>query len=139
MTTSATLSLPRRSANYYWRVRATDGLLAATSWESRRVVVSFMKQLQEEKVATVESRLEQNFPNPFNPTTSIVYTIPQAGPVHLAVFNLLGQEVALIFEGYQGEGTHEVEFKNSELPSGIYFYRIQAPNFVETRKLTILR
>ena len=137
--TSKTMLFPRHSANYYWRVRATDGLLTTTSSEIRRVIVTFTTPVKEEKLSGPEYRLEQNFPNPFNPTTSIVYTIPKSGFVRLAVFNLLGQEVALIFEGIQNEGTHEVEFRNSDLPSGIYFYRIQAPEFVETRKLTILR
>lgn len=137
--TSTTLVFPRKDANYYWRVKATDGLLTTSSSEIRRVLVSFTPPLKEEKPPGAEYRLEQNFPNPFNPATSIVYSIPISGFVRLAVFNLLGQEVALIYEGFQTEGAHEVEFRNPELPSGIYFYRIQAPNFVETRKLTILR
>lgn len=137
--TSKILTFPRRNASYYWRVKASDGQLVAISVEYRRVIVTFVTPVKEEKETVTESKLEQNFPNPFNPVTMITYTIPQSGPVRLAVYNLLGQEVALIYEGTQGAGTHEIEFKNSELPSGIYFYRIQATDFVETKKLTILR
>jgi glucose/arabinose dehydrogenase len=137
--TSKTLTFPRRNANYYWRVMASDGQFTITSSEYRRVIVTFTTPVQEEKPTEGEYGLEQNFPNPFNPTTSIVYEIPKSGRVRLAVYNLLGQEVALIFEGVQNAGTHEVEFRNFELPSGIYFYRIQANDFLETKKLTILR
>ena len=139
MSTSKTLTFPRRTANYYWRVKATDGQLTVISSEYRRVIVTFTTPVKEEKSGETDYELEQNFPNPFNPTTSIVYTIPRTSHIRLAVYNLLGQEVALIFEGVQNAGMHEVEFKNLELPSGIYFYRIQAPDFVETKKLTILR
>lgn len=136
---SKTITFPRRSSNYCWRVKTSDGQVVTSSYEYRRVIVTFSTPVKEEKQEETEYKLEQNFPNPFNPTTTITYTIPKSGRVQLAVFNLLGQEVALIFEGYQGAGMHEVEFRNAELPSGIYFYRIQAQDFVETKKLTILR
>lgn len=137
--TSKTLTFVRRNASYYWRVKATDGQLTTTSSQHRRVIVTFTTPVEEEKLPETDYGLEQNFPNPFNPATNIVYILPKSGHVRLAVFNLLGQEVALIFEGMQSAGTHEVEFRNSELPSGIYFYRIHAEDFVETKKLTILR
>lgn len=137
--TSKTLTFPRHSASYYWRVIASDGQMTITSSEYRRVIVTFTTPVKEGKRPEGEYGLEQNFPNPFNPATNIVYAIPKSGYVRLAVYNLLGQEVALIFEGVQNAGAHELEFKNSELPSGIYFYRIMADDFVETKKLTILR
>ena len=137
--TSKLMTFPRRTANYYWRVKASDGHIITPSSDYRRVIVTFTAPVKEEKQEEGEYKLEQNFPNPFNPTTTITYTIPKSGHMRLAVFNLLGQEVALIFEGYQSAGMHEVEFRNSDLPSGIYFYRIQAQDFGETRKLTILR
>jgi glucose/arabinose dehydrogenase len=137
--TSKTLTFQRRSANYYWRVLAFDGQLTIISSEYRRVIVTFTTPVKEEKPTEGEYGLEQNFPNPFNPATNIVYVIPKSGHVRLAVYNLLGQEVALVFEGLQNAGTHDVEFRNFELPSGIYFYRIQAHDYVETKKLTILR
>ena len=83
--------------------------------------------------------MQQNFPNPFNPSTLIKYTIPKSGYVKLVVFNLLGQAVAVIHEGVQTFGTYEFEFKIGELPSGIYFYRIQAPDFVETKKMIVTK
>jgi hypothetical protein len=137
--TSKTLTFPRRNGSYYWRVMASDGQVTTVSVDYRRVIVTFVTPVKEEREPVGESKLEQNFPNPFNPVTKITYTIPLAGPVRLAVYNLLGQEVALIYEGAQSAGTYEVEFTNEGLPSGIYFYRNQAGDFVETKKLTILR
>jgi len=137
--TSATLTLPRLSRNYYWRAKVSDGQVTLASLDIRRVIVSFVTLVPEPKELPRESELEQNFPNPFNPATNITYTIPLSGSVRLAVFNLLGQEVALIYEGVQTAGMYTFEFKNSELPSGIYFYRIQAPGFVETKKMVIAK
>jgi glucose/arabinose dehydrogenase len=140
---SLRVQLPRVSHNYFWRVRATDGHVTTVSSQVRRLRISFVTAVQEPK-QTLEEKdkqavLEQNFPNPFNPTTTITYTIPKTGNVRLAVFNLLGQEVARIFEGTQSAGTYEVQFDKEELPTGIYFYRIQAPGFVETRKMIITK
>jgi len=138
--TLITLALPKLSRNYYWRVKASDGQVEVPSSEFRKVIVSFAPPVKQEPLKQVdEFALEQNFPNPFNPSTNIKYTIPKSGHVHLGVFNLLGQEVAVVFDGVQTAGTHEVEFLNADLPSGIYFYRIQAPDFVETRKMVITK
>jgi hypothetical protein len=137
--TSVTISLPRKSREYCWRVKASDGESSTTSSDFRRVVVSFVPPVRETQEEVQESGLEQNFPNPFNPNTKIAYTIPKSGPVRLAVFNLLGQEVTLIFEGYRTAGTHEIEFNSASLPTGIYFYRIQASDFVETKKMVIAK
>jgi len=137
--TSLAATLPRASRTYYWRVRASDGQLSTISATARRVVVSFLTSVRETEHEGAAEVLEQNFPNPFNPATSIKYTIPSGGLVRLAVFNLLGQEVALVFEGEQSAGTYEVSFDKADLPTGIYFYRIQAPGFVETKKMTVAK
>jgi hypothetical protein len=137
--TALMFSLPRLSAHYFWRVVASDGEFTLPSSDHRVVSVSFLTPMTEERPLEGEFDLKQNFPNPFNPATNIVYTLPRRTYIRLAVFNLLGQEVALIHEGMQEAGIHEVAFRNHELPSGIYFYRIQSPDYVETKKLTILR
>jgi hypothetical protein len=82
--------------------------------------------------------LEQNFPNPFNPSTTIRYGLPNRSHVMLAVFNNLGQQVAVFQNGEQDAGYHEVKFNGSALSSGVYFYRIQAGEFVLTKKLLLL-
>jgi glucose/arabinose dehydrogenase len=140
---SLRIPLPRVNRTYFWRVLASDGQLTVHSTEVWRFIVTIVTSVRETKESETkveqQAALEQNFPNPFNPTTTIQYTIPRGGYVRLAVFNLLGQEVATIFEGVQNAGTHEVTFNNQELPTGIYFYRIQAPGFVETRKMIITK
>ncbi|HTY60176.1 MAG TPA: T9SS type A sorting domain-containing protein [Bacteroidota bacterium] len=83
--------------------------------------------------------LGQNFPNPFNPETTIRYGLPEDSPVELAVYNLLGERVALLVDGVQDAGFHDVRFDASRLASGVYFYRLQARGFVQTRKLSLLK
>ena len=83
--------------------------------------------------------LSQNYPNPFNPTTQIKYSIPQAGFVSLKVFNLLGQEVATLFEGNRRAGEYVLIFDGSKLASGIYLYQLKSNNFLDTKKLVLLK
>lgn len=90
--------------------------------------------------------LEQNFPNPFNPSTKINYTIPKNGNVSLKVFNLLGSEVAELVNGEMNAGNHDIEFNavnpdgsGQVLPSGVYLYKLQAGSFVETKKMMLLK
>jgi choice-of-anchor B domain-containing protein len=90
----------------------------------------------------VNSRLDQNFPNPFNPSTKITYTIGTdvAGHrVSLRIYNLLGQEVATLVNERGNAGTHEVTWDASGQPSGLYFYRLEAGEFVETRKMAVVK
>ncbi len=83
--------------------------------------------------------LSQNYPNPFNPSTTIQFTLARHTNVELKVFDLLGREVAILVDEALGSGTHEVVFDADDLPSGIYIYRIQTGEFVQARKLTILK
>jgi len=144
---SARVTLPAQTRLYRWRVRASDGTAEVTSGPpSRRLVVAALGPLPPlEELALVdagkeeETVLEQNFPNPFNPLTSIKYTVPRAGRVRLSVFNLLGQEVAVVLDAEQSEGVHTMDFDKADLPSGIYFYRLQGPGFFETKKMIIAK
>jgi hypothetical protein len=83
--------------------------------------------------------LYQNYPNPFNPTTTISYALPKQSHVSVKVFNTLGQEVASLVDEVQDEGVKNVEFNASNLASGVYFYRIVAGDYVESKKLVLLR
>lgn len=83
--------------------------------------------------------LRQNYPNPFNPVTNIEYSIPKAGYVTLKVFNLLGQEVATIFEGNQNAGNYVAVFDASNLSSGVYMYRLESGNTSITKKLILMK
>jgi hypothetical protein len=86
-----------------------------------------------------EFALEQNFPNPFNPSTTIRYALPEAAQVRLEVYTLTGQRVAVLASGEQRAGWHTASFDGSALASGVYIYRLQAGGFVQTRKLMLIK
>ncbi len=83
--------------------------------------------------------LAQNFPNPFNPSTTIQFSLPQSGHALLRVYNTLGKEVATFVSGNLNAGTHSVNWDASGVPSGVYFYRLQSGQFSQTKKLVLLR
>jgi hypothetical protein len=83
--------------------------------------------------------LEQNYPNPFNPSTTICYALPHNSFVTLTVYNTLGQQVAKLVNEQQEAGYHEAVFRSDGLPSGVYFYRLEAGSFTSTKKLLLLR
>jgi hypothetical protein len=83
--------------------------------------------------------LYQNFPNPFNPSTTIRYALTKSTSVTLAVFNTLGQEVAVLVHGEEQPGYHEARFDATTLSSGVYLCRLTAGNFIQSRKLLLLR
>jgi len=83
--------------------------------------------------------LEQNYPNPFNPVTSIGYGLPATGHVRLVVYNMVGQEVAVLVDGTEEAGYKTVSFDASSLPSGVYTYRITSGSFSDVRKMMLLK
>ena len=93
--------------------------------------------------------MSQNYPNPFNPETHIAFSLPRAGRVHLEVFNLMGQRIALLFDEKLAPGKFAKAWRGANdmgenVASGVYFYRLaiderSAPEFVQTRKLLLLR
>jgi hypothetical protein len=84
-------------------------------------------------------RLFQNFPNPFNPITKIKYSVPQTSNVIIKVFNILGNEIETLVNEQKQTGIYEIIWSAEQLPSGVYFYRLQAGDFVETKKMVLLR
>jgi Peptidase family C25/Secretion system C-terminal sorting domain len=94
---------------------------------------------QENQSANLNYALEQNYPNPFNPVTTIEYELPARSFMTLKIYNLLGQVVKTLISGIENSGKHQVKFDAANLPSGVYFYRIEAGNFVQTKKLILLK
>jgi hypothetical protein len=83
--------------------------------------------------------LEQNYPNPFNPSTVITYALPKQSPVTLKIYDVVGRVVATLIEETQAPGTYSLRFDASGLASGVYFYRIVAGSFADTKKLLLVR
>jgi len=83
--------------------------------------------------------LHQNYPNPFNPTTKIVYDIPVSSHVRLAVYDILGREVATLVNEHEAPGRYRADLDASGLPSGMYFYRIEAGGFIQTNSMMLVK
>ncbi|TKJ41670.1 hypothetical protein CEE37_03635 [candidate division LCP-89 bacterium B3_LCP] len=99
----------------------------------------WMTAISSEVVVPDEYSLTQNYPNPFNPVTSISFGLPEAGYVKLAVYDLLGRQVALLVDGHREAGLQEVSFDAHELSSGMYLYRIEAGDFTAVRKMVLMK
>lgn len=95
--------------------------------------------IEDDAVLPTAFALHQNYPNPFNPSTKIRFTLPRREFVSLKIYNLIGQEISTLVSENIPIGTHEIEWNPHDLPSGIYFCRLQAGSFTETKKLILIR
>jgi hypothetical protein len=95
--------------------------------------------VREGSTAPAAFRLAQNYPNPFNPETRIEFQLPAQGPVSLVVYDLLGREVATLVDDVLEAGPHLVTWNAASLSTGVYFYRLHAGAFTQTRKLLLVR
>jgi hypothetical protein len=114
----------------------TSGLLAITMRTD-----SLTTGVEENETPTFPSSfaLHQNYPNPFNPTTEIRYDVPVATHVRLAVFDVIGREVATLVDEVEQPGYRSVQFASGRFASGVYFYRLTAGTFVATRKMIVMK
>ena len=122
--------------------------LLQQSWKNGGWVNSQLLQYTYEQVTAVEQAshpipidfaLYQNYPNPFNPSTNIQFSIVQRQLTIVKVFDVLGRELATLVNEVKEPGTYTVQFNGSNLASGVYFYRLQAGSYVDTKKLVLLR
>lgn len=90
-------------------------------------------------ILPVQIKLHQNYPNPFNPTTYIKFELSNSSQTQLYIYNVLGQLVSKLIDGYLPEGIHNVEFDASNLPSGVYFYQIKSGDYVESKKMVLIK
>ncbi len=94
---------------------------------------------EDETIFPDEFILSQNYPNPFNPSTVISYQLAVNSKVQLAVYDMLGREVAVLINGLKSAGTHTVEFNATNIPSGIYIYKLETENISLTRRMTLIK
>lgn len=102
----------------------------------------YSPEIEVEMGLPTEFALNQNYPNPFNPETVIGYALPVAGEVTLEVFNSLGEKIVTLVSGTMEAGNHQVTFRADNLPSGLYFYKINVTgvkNFASTKKLMLMK
>ncbi|UCF65510.1 MAG: T9SS type A sorting domain-containing protein [bacterium] len=106
-------------------------------WQDSTDLIVGIRQLS--SLHPTEFTLKQNFPNPFNPTTVISWQLAVGSPVKLTIYNLLGQTVKILVDEWLPVGIHTVEFDGSGLPSGVYLYKIEAGEYVEVRKMVLMK
>jgi aminopeptidase N len=124
---------------YYWRVRCTNAGGTGAWSDVRTFVVQFPVSVADRGDVPLAFSLDQNFPNPFNPETVIRFSVPARANTKLAVFDLLGKEVATLMEGMKDAGRYEVVWDAGQMPSGVYVYRLQSGALVQSRKMTVVK
>ena len=83
--------------------------------------------------------MEQNFPNPFNPVTTIKYALPVSGNINLSIYNSLGEKVETLTNQFLEAGYHKIEWRANNYSSGVYYYRIESENFSDVKKMLLLK
>jgi hypothetical protein len=94
---------------------------------------------EEESLAAGNFMLYQNFPNPFNPLTTIEYNIKEANFVTLVIYDILGKEINRLVNTYKAAGSHRIQWNAENFPSGIYYYRVKSGGFMDSKKMMLLR
>ncbi len=120
-----------------WQYVGNDGDLVAV--DGIKLLGFTSTDIENEEIVVTEFKLSQNFPNPFNPSTTIKYSIPEASKVSLTIFNLLGEKVSTLVNEVKSAGSYNVDFNASNLSSGVYLYKLQAGSFMQTQKMILLK
>jgi len=135
----ATDDLNLSTNTWYWRVKVRNSQ-NETGWSVTWWFVYYADatKVSDSKIIS-EYSLFQNYPNPFNPTTTINFTIPKTSFVTLKVYDLLGKEIATLVNEEKHAGSYNIEFNGKDLPSGIYLYRIYAGEYIQTKKMILMK
>lgn len=123
---------------YYWRIRGQN-ISGNGPWSDVEEFTIVSTGIMDEGGIPSHFSLAQNYPNPFNPTTTISFGLPQTADVQLHVYNLLGQRVETLVSDQLSAGFHNVVFDASHVSSGVYFYTLRAGDFMQSRKLSIIK
>lgn len=112
---------------------------SVSSWDTISSVIDYSITGVEEEILAQNFGLDQNYPNPFNPTTNISYSIPQSGNVIITIYDVLGNEITNLMDEYKSAGNYKIVFNAKDLSSGIYFYTLKSNNFVQSKKMILLK
>jgi hypothetical protein len=126
-------------SNYLWGVSVKDGFTAVASPEFSFLTETLTGIRDALSQIPVDFRLEHNYPNPFNPATKILYELPKQVKVSLKVYDMLSHEVAVLVDEEKPPGKYEVVWRPKDLSSGMYFYRLQAGDFVQVKKMILAK
>jgi len=132
-TTARSDSFTGEVPNTKWGHGKTDAFAAISSILGPTSIIS------ENKIEPEKFFLAQNFPNPFNPRTTITFTLQSSGSIQLALFNIAGEKIITLANGNKVAGTHNITFNGSDLSSGTYFYQLKTKNFTETKKMLLIK
>jgi hypothetical protein len=125
------------STSFQYDVEATGDFKSVAYQSPCYTPVSVEEKLENDPTQTI---LSQNYPNPFNPITTISFSLPEDAQVTLKLYNMLGQEVAIVLDKQEMErGEHEFDFDAGNYPSGLYFYRLTAGNYINVKKMVLLK
>ena len=118
-----------KDCNYLYRIKQID----------YNGSCSYSNEIEVDVLQPTNYELGQNFPNPFNPSTTINYQLPQNSPVTLIIYNSIGKEIKTLVNEFESTGRYSVKFNAANIASGIYFYRLRAGNFISTKKMLLLK
>jgi hypothetical protein len=121
------------------KIDSSSFLVSGGTGSIYKITDPHVSQVKEDYINNLSFNLAQNYPNPFNPSTVITYSLPQGTNVKLIVYNVLGEAVRILENGFKNSGNHSVSFNANGLSSGIYFYRIEAGNYSQIRKMILLK
>lgn len=127
------------NTRFYWHVSSINNLAESPFADAFYFDTQQALAVKDIDGMPTEYKLFQNYPNPFNPTTQIKYSVPWNGYVSIKVYNLIGQEVATIYEGVRQTGNYTALFNGNSLSSGVYFYQLKGNNFIESKKFVLLK
>jgi hypothetical protein len=125
--------------DYYWSVQAVDNGFLASEFAAEKTFTIESPTSVDDGMIAFRYELKANYPNPFNPSTRIVYSIPSNEFVSLRVYDVLGRDVVTLVNEEKAAGVYEIDFNANNLASGIYIYKIQAGNFIESRKMMLVK
>ena len=130
----------------YFNMRARIMVYGWAPWTDSTVIID---DIEDEILIPIGFSLSQNYPNPFNPSTTVKYSIPTRSKVLIKVYDILGKEVTMLVNEEKPAGTYEVEFNGHSglslggevrnLSSGVYFYKLRAGSFIETKKMLLIK